>query len=100
LRNVRRDHAQHEQDRDRDRGDADGDRPVLSPAAVEPAGRAQDRAAVDVLMAEVSAARSLQDAAAIEAVNQTLAKGTEAFAAMRMNRGIHKALAGRNIETV
>jgi molecular chaperone HscA len=69
--------------------DADGD--LLS---------AQDRAAVDVLMAEVSAARSLQDAAAIEAVNQTLAKGTEAFAAMRMNRGIHKALAGRNIETV
>jgi len=55
---------------------------------------------IDALMAAVIAARPLQDAALIEAATQALAKGTEAFAAMRMNRGIQKALAGKNIETV
>lgn len=55
---------------------------------------------IDGLMAAVTAARSLEDAAQIEAATQALAKGTEAFAAMRMNRGIQKALAGKNIETV
>jgi molecular chaperone HscA len=59
-----------------------------------------ERAAIDVLMASVNTARALEDAAAIEAATQTLAKGTEAFAAMRMNRGIQKALAGKNIEMV
>ena len=33
-----------------------------------------------------------------KAAVEALAKGTEAFAAARMNRGIHQALAGRNIE--
>jgi molecular chaperone HscA len=51
-------------------------------------------------MAAVNTARALDDAAAIEAATQTLAKGTEAFAALRMNRGIQRALAGKNIETV
>jgi molecular chaperone HscA len=59
-----------------------------------------ERAEIDALMAAVKAARSLEDAALIEAATQALAKGTEAFAAMRMNRGIQKALAGKNIETV
>src|SRR5450830_1784060 len=59
-----------------------------------------ERAGIDRQMEEVRAARSLEDAALIEAATQTLAKGTEAFAAMRMNRGIQKALAGKNIETV
>lgn len=59
-----------------------------------------ERAAIDVLMAAVNTARALDDAAAIEAATQTLAKGTEAFAALRMNRGIQRALAGKNIETV
>jgi len=59
-----------------------------------------ERHEVDVLMTAVRAARPLQDAALIEAATQALAKGTEAFAAMRMNRGIQKALAGKNIETV
>ena len=45
-------------------------------------------------------ARPLEDAALIEAATQALGKGTEALAAMRMNRGIQKALAGKNIETV
>jgi molecular chaperone HscA len=59
-----------------------------------------DRADIDNLMAAVRAARPLEDAALIEAATQALGKGTEAFAAMRMNRGIQKALAGKNIETV
>jgi molecular chaperone HscA len=40
------------------------------------------------------------DAASIEAHTKLLAEGTEAFAAQRMNAGIRKALAGKNIETV
>ena len=59
-----------------------------------------ERAAIDSLMAITRAALTLQDPALIEAATQTLAKGTEAFAALRMNRGIQQALAGRNIETV
>ncbi len=69
--------------------DADGD--LLPPA---------DHAAIKVLMAAVAAARPLEDAAAVVAATEALAKGTEAFAAMRMNRGIRQALAGKNIETV
>ena len=41
-----------------------------------------------------------EDAALIEATTKLLAQGTEAFAALRMNRGIQQALAGKNIETV
>ena len=51
-------------------------------------------------MSDTRAALTMQDPAQIEASTQTLAKGTEAFAALRMNRGIQQALAGRNIETV
>ncbi len=40
------------------------------------------------------------DAATIEAATQALAHGTEAFAAMRMNKGIQQALAGKNIATI
>jgi molecular chaperone HscA len=59
-----------------------------------------ERADIDALMAAVRTARPLEDAALIEAATQALGKGTEAFAAMRMNRGIQHALAGKNIETV
>lgn len=61
---------------------------------------AGERATIQALTEAVVAAKSLTDAKAIEAATEALAKGTEAFAAMRMNRGIHKALAGKNIETV
>jgi molecular chaperone HscA len=37
---------------------------------------------------------------AINAATEALAKGTEAFAAARMNRGIQRALAGRKVEEV
>jgi molecular chaperone HscA len=61
---------------------------------------ADERSRVDQLMAAVGHAREHADAAGIEAANQALAKGTENFAAQRMNRGIQKALAGKNIESV
>ena len=40
------------------------------------------------------------DDRAIDDAIEALAKGTEAFAAERMNRGIRQALAGRNVERV
>ena len=61
---------------------------------------AEERTRIDQLMAAVLHAREHADAAGIEAANQALAKGTESFAAQRMNRGIQKALAGKNIESV
>jgi molecular chaperone HscA len=82
----------------------DGDRMVLATqnalAADGDLLSEAERADIDALMAAVQAARPLEDAALIESATQALGKGTEAFAAMRMNRGIQKALAGKNIETV
>ena len=69
--------------------DADGD--VLS---------AQERAEIDALMAALQRTRDAQDAAVIEAATEALAKGTEAFAAQRMNRGIQQALAGKNVQSI
>ncbi len=69
--------------------DADAD--LLEPA---------ERQDIDQLMEQVRQARREGDAATIEAANQALAKGTENFAAQRMNRGIAHALAGKNIETI
>ena len=61
---------------------------------------AEEKLNIDTLMAAVASARVDADAATIEAANQALAKGTENFAAQRMNRGIQKALAGKNISAV
>ncbi len=61
---------------------------------------AGERAAIDALMAALRRARDEADAAGIEAATRTLAAGTEAFAAERMNRGIARALAGRQIESL
>lgn len=61
---------------------------------------AEEKLSIDTLMAAVASARAEADAATIEAANQALAKGTENFAAQRMNRGIQKALAGKNISAV
>ena len=57
-------------------------------------------AQIERLMADLAQARIHADAAGVEAATQALAKGTESFAAQRMNRGIQKALAGKNIESV
>jgi molecular chaperone HscA len=59
-----------------------------------------ERGAIDALMAEVEAVREHNDHRAIDAAVEALAKGTEAFAARRMNRSIHDALAGRRVEEV
>ena len=57
-------------------------------------------ASVQGLMEALRASRESEDAAHIEAATTALAKGTEAFAASRMNRGIQQALAGQNIENI
>jgi len=58
---------------------------------------AAEQQAIKLLMEAVLAGKSLQVAADIESVTEKLAKGTEAFAAARMNDGIRKALAGKHI---
>jgi molecular chaperone HscA len=82
----------------------DADRMVLATSSALAADgdllSVAERAEIDDLMSELRTAQSLENAVLIETATQALAKGTEAFAALRMNRGIHKALAGRNIETV
>jgi molecular chaperone HscA len=47
-----------------------------------------------------AAVQTEQDAQALEDCTQALAKGTEAFAAERMNHSIQKALAGQNIQAL
>jgi len=69
--------------------EADGD--LLQPG---------DREAIDALLERLEALRPGEDAHAIDAAIEALAKGTEAFAAARMNRGIRRALAGRRVEDV
>ena len=58
---------------------------------------AEQAADIRRLMAEVLKAKQLETAALIEEATQALAKGTEAFAAARMNDGIRKALSGKHI---
>lgn len=59
-----------------------------------------ERAEVDALMAALRAMLGSDDPLQIEAATKALAQGTEAFAALRMNRGIQRALAGKNIAAV
>ncbi|HZY18700.1 MAG TPA: Fe-S protein assembly chaperone HscA [Ramlibacter sp.] len=59
-----------------------------------------ERTAIDGLMAALRREAQTGDAASIEASTEALAKGTEAFAARRMNQSIRQALAGRNVETL
>jgi len=61
---------------------------------------ADERTAIDALMAALRTATTGDDAAAIEAASEALAKGTENFAAERMNRGIQQALSGKKLEEV
>ncbi|MDN3921653.1 Fe-S protein assembly chaperone HscA [Roseateles violae] len=61
---------------------------------------AGERAAIEALLKALAEAARGEDADAIDAAVETLAKGTEAFAAERMNRGIQQALTGRSIEQV
>ncbi|MDP2066403.1 MAG: Fe-S protein assembly chaperone HscA [Burkholderiaceae bacterium] len=62
---------------------------------------AAERAEINALMATLRATiGASHDAATIEAATTALAKGTEAFAAERMNHSIQQALSGRNVETL
>jgi molecular chaperone HscA len=69
--------------------EADGD--LLDP---------DERASIDALMARVEALRESTDHHAIDDAVEALGKGTEGFAAERMNRGIRRALSGRRVEDV
>ena len=59
-----------------------------------------ERRHIDTLMEELGALAAQEDHRAIEAAVERLAKGTEAFAAERMNRSIRQALTGRSVEEV
>ena len=69
--------------------DADGD--ILAP---------EERARIDALVQGLRAQRGADDAATVEAATKALAEGTEQFAAQRMNLGIRKALAGKNVQAL
>ena len=60
----------------------------------------EERSHIESLMAATLEAKKLEDAAPVEAATEALAKGTEAFAAQRMNRGIQNALSGQHIESI
>ena len=82
----------------------DADRMVLATqSALAIDGNLLEQVEIDVIHASIAAllmAKESDDAAVVEAGTTDLAKATEAFAAMRMNSGIAKALAGKNIETI
>ena len=68
---------------------ADGD--LLKPA---------ERESIEAQLTALRTTREGGDHRAIDAAVEALAKGTEAFAAERMNRSIRQALAGRRVEDV
>ena len=68
---------------------ADGD--LLSEAEV---------AAIEALLVAMQASRESTDHHAIDAAVEALAKGTETFAAERMNRSIRVALSGRRVDQI
>ena len=82
----------------------DADRMVLATQSAVNADKHllsdDERLAIERLIDAVREAKTSSEAAFIEQQTKLLADGTEAFAAQRMNAGIHKALAGKNIETV
>jgi molecular chaperone HscA len=61
---------------------------------------AESQTQIDALVMACIASKTLEDAKAIEQITADLAKATEAFAAARMNVGITRALAGKNIENI
>jgi molecular chaperone HscA len=82
----------------------DAERMVLATqSALDVDGNLLNMDEVGVITASIAAlliAKEADDAAVVEAATTDLAKTTEAFAAMRMNSGIAKALAGKNIEAI
>ena len=60
----------------------------------------EERELIAALLEALANTAGSDDAAAIEAATSALAKGTESFAALRMNRGIQQALSGKKLEEV
>ena len=60
----------------------------------------EECAEIERLLTALQASRKGEDHHVIDAAVEALAKGTEAFAAERMNRGIRLALSGRRVEDV
>jgi molecular chaperone HscA len=61
---------------------------------------AQERSAIDLGMAHLRTVAQRDDAHAVDDAVKALADATESFAAMRMNRGIKQALAGKTIDEI
>jgi molecular chaperone HscA len=83
----------------------DGDRMLLATQSALDADGAllspTERSVIDQLMQNLrQAVQTEQDAKTLEEVTLALAKGTEAFAAERMNHSIQKALSGQNIQAL
>lgn len=83
----------------------DGDRMLLATQSALDADGAllslSERSHIEQLMQSLrQAVQTEQDAKTLEDVTLALAKGTEAFAAERMNHSIQKALSGQNIQAL
>jgi len=61
---------------------------------------ADEAAAIAALLERTRTARAGADRAALTAAVEALNRGTEAFAARRMDRGVSRALAGRRVDAV
>ena len=61
---------------------------------------AEERGQLEAQLAAAPTVRAQDDARPITEATERLAKDTEAFAALRMNRGIQRALSGKNIEAI
>ena len=61
---------------------------------------ADEAAAIAALLDRVRAARAGTDRGALTAAVDALNRGTESFAARRMDRGVSRALTGRRVDAV
>jgi molecular chaperone HscA len=59
-----------------------------------------ERTSIDRLLVDLARTAGGENHVAIDAAVEALAKGTEGFAAARMNRGIRAALTGRKVEDI
>ena len=60
----------------------------------------EERTAIEALLQAMATTAQSSDHAAINAAVEALAHGTEAFAALRMNRSIQQALSGRSVDSI
>jgi molecular chaperone HscA len=61
---------------------------------------AEERAAIEELLVLLQSTAQSDDHSAINTAVENLAHGTEAFAALRMNRSIQQALSGRSVDSL